>query len=103
MKKLLILPLALFLLSGCETLGLNNGPNLQEQLLITCKGYSATLTSLAGFRQAGKLSENQIQTVDELRPSLNEACSSNVESTSELVTIVESGLLKLLFVEGTVE
>lgn len=89
---------AAFLLAGCAA----SSVSLQENLQIACRAYAASLTSLAGFRAAGRLSEQQVATVEQWRPTLNEACSGNVENTDDLIGLVEAGVISMIFIETEV-
>ncbi|TQV80309.1 hypothetical protein [Denitrobaculum tricleocarpae] len=89
---------AAFLLAGCASSSLST----QESLLIACRGYTATLTSLAGFRAADRLSDDQVATVEQARPILNQACSGEVMATDDLLAVVEAGLIQMIFIEKEV-
>lgn len=88
---------AAFLLAGCAS-----SVSLQENLQIACRAYAASLTSLAGFRAAGRLSEQQVAEVEQWRPTLNEACSGDVENTDDLIGLVEAGVISMIFIETEV-
>ncbi|WP_282609478.1 hypothetical protein [Pelagibius sp. Alg239-R121] len=88
---------AAFLLAGCAS-----SISLQENLQIACRAYSASLTSLAGFRAAGRLTDQQIAAVDQWRPTLNEACSGGITETDDLLNLVESGVVSMIFIEEEV-
>lgn len=88
---------AAFLLAGCAS----SSP-IQENLQIACRAYAASLTSLAGFRAAGRLNEEQVATVERWRPTLNEACSGEVENTNDLIALVEAGVISMIFIETEV-
>lgn len=96
-KCILAAASAAFLLAGCAS-----SVSLQENLQISCRAYAASLTSLAGFRAAGRLSEQQVATVEQWRPTLNEACSGNVENTDDLIGLVEAGVISMIFIETEV-
>jgi hypothetical protein len=89
--------LAAFLLAGCAS-----GISLQENLQIACRAYGGSLTALAGFRAAGRLSGEQIAAVEQLRPMLNEACSGDIEESAQLLDLVESGVVNMIFIEESI-
>ncbi len=98
MTKVMIAAIsAAFLLAGCAS-----SISMQENLQIACRAYAASLTSLAGYRAAGRLSEEQVAAVDHWRPTLNEACSGNVTETQDLLNLVESGVVSMIFIEEEV-
>ena len=82
-------------LVGCQTTSYTPA----QSLLVSCKAYARTLTALAGYRAAGELTEDQVATVDEWRPILNDACTGEVPVTQDLLTAVEDALLKLIAIE----
>lgn len=88
---------AAFLLAGCAS-----GISLQENLQIACRAYAASLTSLAGFRATGRLSDQQVATVEAWRPTLNEACNGDVENREDLIGLVEAGVISMIFIETEV-
>lgn len=86
--------LAAFLLAGCASAATS-----QQSLQIACRAYSASLVSLAGYRAAGHLSESQIATVDQWRPTLNQACSGEAADASGLLDLVEAGVTSMILIE----
>ena len=76
-------------------------PSLQQAGLTACEAYNTSLSALAGYRQAGKLSDEQITTVNTWRPILNEACSEPV--TRETLDAIERGLFALITIEEAVQ
>lgn len=98
--KHIVRPVALvaaFFVAGCAS-----STSTQQSLQVACKAYAATLTSLAGFRAADRLSDAQVATVEQWRPTLNEACSGEVGATGDLLAVVEAGVLKMIFIEQEV-
>ena len=93
-KVVLAAASAAFLLAGCAS-----SISMQENLQIACRAYAASLTSLAGFRAAGRLTDEQVAAVDHWRPTLNEACNGEVMETEELLNLVESGVVSMIFIE----
>jgi len=69
--------------------------------LIACNAYDGTLRSLAAYRQADRLSADQIATVDRWRPILNEACSQPV--SRETLALIEQGLFAMIAIEEAVQ
>lgn len=63
-KKLLLTGALLVSLSACSNNG-DKGISAAEGALSTCQGYAVALNTLAGFREAGKLSSGQIRIVDD--------------------------------------
>ena len=96
MRALFLTPL-LILLAACAT-----PSSTQQSLQVACNGYAATLTALAGYRAADRLSDEQVATIDQWRPVLNEACSGEITVTSDLLRIVEAGVLQMIFIETEV-
>lgn len=96
-KMLVAAASAAFLLAGCAS-----SISMQENLQIACRAYAASLSSLAGFRAAGRLTAEQVAAVDRWRPTLNEACSGEVTETDDLLDLVESGVVSMIFIEQEV-
>ncbi len=88
---------AAFLLAGCAS-----SVSVQENLQIACRAYAASLTSLAGFRAAGRLTDEQIAAVEQWRPTLNDACSGRIDNTDDLLSLVETGVVSMIFIETEV-
>ena len=89
--------LALFL-TACA------GLSAEKQLLVACQGYASTLTTLAGFKAAGKLGAQEIASVDALRPSLNIIClDGNWTNASAALDIVEDAMFQLIILENANE
>lgn len=88
MRKIFALPLILFVFA-CTTPA--------QDGLIACNAYDGALRALAGYRQAGKLSEQDIATVDRWRPVLNEACSQPI--SSETLSVIEQGLFAMIEIQ----
>ena len=101
LKRILLPIFALGFVAACNNLPFGN-LSTTEQLLLGCRAYEGTLTTLAAYRKADRLSEDQIRTVDRVRPVLNDACTGEVENASQLLGVVESGLVELMFVESEV-
>lgn len=96
-KTILAAASAAFLLAGCAS-----SISMQENLQIACRAYAASLASLAGYRAAGRLTAEQVDAVDNWRPTLNEACSGDVTETDDLLNLVEAGVVSMIFIEEEV-
>jgi len=86
-------------LSACAGGGQSLTP--RQQLLATCDAYSSTLTTLASLRASGKLTEDQIQSVNNARRVLNPICQDGrpLDGTTEQIKAalrrVEAELFRL--------
>ena len=72
----------------------------RQKLLAACDTYVSTLNALAAQRQAGNLSEDQIETVNNVRAVLNPICRGDleeapVESLDDALKTAETQLFKL--------
>ena len=72
----------------------------EQRILIACDSYATTLHTLAIFRQAGSLSESDIEMVDDTRSVLNPICDTpNPPDTREALRKVEDGILRLILLK----
>jgi len=72
----------------------------RQKLLAVCDTYTSTLNALASQRQAGNLTEQQIETVNNVRAVMNPICRGGVdevpvESVDEALATAETQLFKL--------
>jgi hypothetical protein len=102
---LVLLPLTL---SACAAPGgqgvaqLSGGSNATDpayQLLVTCRAWDTTLRSLAGYRAQGKLTADQVATVDQWRPTLNYACSSGDVNPATSLDAAEKALQQMVLID----
>src|SRR5690606_35715202 len=99
MRYALTAAAAAFFMSACTT-----GPlSTTDSLLLACSGYDATLRTLAGYAAAGRLSADDIATVDRVRPFLNDACDGDMPATGDLLDRVEAALLEMILIERAVQ
>lgn len=68
----------------------------QKAHLTGCAAYDSTLRVLAAYREAGELSESQVDRVNELRPILNDLCSGPSKGVDEVVEIVDRHVTELV-------
>lgn len=73
MKKLLSIGVIALGLAGCAANG-EQGISPAEGTLQTCQTYAVALNTLAGFREAGKLSNGQIEIVDDAKSYIGPYC-----------------------------
>lgn len=77
----------------------------RQKLLVTCDTYTRTLTALASQRQAGNLSEDQVQTVNNVRTVMNPICRGDldeapVKSIDDALAVAEQQLFRLQEVQN---
>jgi len=70
-----VLLVAAGMLSACGYFG-SQAP--EKSLIAACDAYGTSLDALTGFRAAGRLSAEQVATVDAIRPEANALCSGNL-------------------------
>ena len=76
----------------------------QRATRVACRAYSGTLNVLAQFRVAGKLSDAQVDAVNDSIEVVKPICSAPVAPTgAEVVAQVTKGLGVLLDVEDAVQ
>lgn len=95
----IILIAGMFLLASCIT---TTQDTQTKAFLTACSGYATALSSLAGYKAAGKLSGAQVATVDRLRPGLNKACRGSADVSAALLAVVQSGLAQLIVIKEAV-
>lgn len=89
-KLLLVFPI---LLAACATSTL-------ERVTVACNGYAATLNSLTAYKMAGKLSAEQIATIDTWEPLLTEACTGDPKTvTADILDQIDEAMFALIQVE----
>ncbi len=71
----------------------------EQGMQIACRAWAASLTTLAGYRAADRLSEAEVMTVESYRPHLNAACSEDTVATGDLLDQVEAYLIQVLIIE----
>lgn len=81
--KRIVLVLAL-ILAGCQ-----GGPSPAQLVTTGCQSYASLLFSLAGFRQAGKLTPSQVAAVDQTRQVVNPICSSPTPPTDANMALAQ--------------
>jgi len=86
--------LTALILVGCAS-------STAERTLATCELYASTLTVLATLKAQGSLSEGQIATVDSVRAVSNPICDGTVRDIEGTLTLLETGLTRLLIVQQT--
>lgn len=74
-KQLAVLFLVPFLLAACAP-GSDAHIKAYKSVILACEGYATSLTILAQFRDAGKLSDEQIETINFSRPIARSICGS---------------------------
>lgn len=71
----------------------------RQKLLVACDTYASTLNALAAQRQAGNLSEDQVETVNNVRAVMNPICNGDLgaegQSLDEALAEAETQLFKL--------
>lgn len=78
--------------------------NTSTAVLSACDTYAATLTTLASYRAAGRLSQAQIERVDAVRAIANPICQSPAPPEgAEVISALEAAILQLAFVQGDAE
>ena len=103
MRNLIYIPIIAlaFLLTACA--GNESSPEATAYQRITqaCTVYARTLKSLAVMRASGSMSEGQVAVVDEWRPLMNAACTSDAPMESgDALDLLERGLFELSKVEN---
>lgn len=88
----------LLVVSACAV----DGVSADSRALIACRAYDGALRSLAGYRATGNLSAGQIETVDQWRPVLNDACTGEA-TTADILSQIEQGVFELLLIEEMVQ
>ena len=86
----------LLIIAACTNQGV-------KSLLASCSAYSTALSSLAGYRRAGKLSDAQVASVERLRPVLNKACRDDSPDPDTSFRVVEAGLIELITIREAVQ
>jgi hypothetical protein len=70
--------------------------NLEQMAFLSCQGYATSLRTLAALRRNGRLSEDQIRTVDDVRPVLNTACAQPPsDATAETIVTQTARLVAI--------
>ena len=89
MKRLAIV--AVFLLTACATYD----PRLA--LIDTCEGWATALDNMAVRINAGQMTLEQINTVDEWRPILNSLCQNpdGVDDPASAIKTIENALIEM--------
>lgn len=77
--------------------------NSEKALLISCAAWDSTLRTLAAYRAADRLSDEDIAEVEAARPILNAACTGNVEPDAALLDRVERTLERMIFIKESVD
>jgi hypothetical protein len=102
----LLMLVSLTMLSACATTGQGvpqaTAAQLNDpayQLLVTCRAWDTTLRSLAGYRAQGKLSKEDVATVEQWRPVLNQSCQSNQADIPAALNAAEQALQQIVIVE----
>jgi hypothetical protein len=114
MRNIATAALSLTLLVGCTqgqgesvtTVAGVSTQNLNDpsyQLLVTCRAWDTTLRSLAGYRAQGKLSKEDVATVDKWRPIITESCKgSSTTDIEAALDAAEQALQQMVLVEQNV-
>lgn len=94
MRRYTAVGVVALLLVGCTS------QNAERNLLVACQGYASTLTTLAALRGSGKLTDEQVDTVNSLRPSLNAICEQDeYDDPKAALDIVQDGMFVLIQTE----
>ena len=81
------------LLAGCA------GQNVGRDLLLACHAYDGALSSLTVYRAAGRLSEGQIATVNQVRAVANPICMGEPLDLRTALTALETELRRMAVIE----
>lgn len=91
-----LLAITLLFMTACSTLGVTNW-SPEKARIIGCSSYAGALTTLAGYRMAGKLSTEEVATVDQWRTVLNPICTAETApTTTSLLDTLEQGVIALI-------
>ena len=101
MKALASLAMIGLLMGGCAAI--DSPDRARARTVMLCDTYDRTLTTLAVYKQKGRLTADQISKVDTARPFLNAACDENAEPIGPAtLDTMETMLLDMVAVQTEV-
>lgn len=86
-RKLALIGAVALTIAACSANG-KKGLSPAETALSTCEGYAVALNTLAGFREAGKLSEGQIEIVDDAKSYVGPYCKGKAPNVDAKIVDV---------------
>ena len=94
MKAFASVAVMALLVTGCAAV--DSPERARSRTVLVCDTYARSLSTLAVYRQQGRLSPEQVAKVNSARPFFNEACAADAEPIGpQTLDMLETKLLEM--------